>query len=189
VLEICGSCKGSKRLNEKRVLEVKVAPGTAEGEVLVFPEACSEVPEYEKAGDLHLQIERQSPGAAASVWTRSGPGNRHLETEAVLCMSESLLGCRVELENHPSGDSLFVQIPPGCFTGDVLCLTGHGMPTGNIAYGDLYLKIRVVVKGSERASLTSEAVQGLLKPVFEGNCRASSGGEDVIKEVYLAKGP
>ena len=183
VLEVCGTCRGSKRINEKRTLEVKVPAGTMEGEVLIFPEACSEVPEYEKAGDLHFQIGR----AAGGAWTRSGQGGRNLETEVVLCLGEGLLGGRVELEDHPSGESLFVQIPPGCFSGDVLCLTGYGMPVkGSSQNGDLYIKIKVVVKGSERDTLVS--AQGLLKPIFEGSCRVLKGEEgDVIRDAYLVK--
>ena len=180
VLEVCGTCRGSKRINEKRTLEVKVPAGSMEGEVLIFPEACSEVPEYEKAGDLQFQISR----AAGGAWTRSG---RHLETEVVLCLGEGLLGTQVELEDHPSGETLFVQIPPGCFSGDVLCLTGYGMPVkGSSQNGDLYIKIKVVVKGSERDTLVS--AQGLLKPMFEGACRTVKGEEgDVIRDAYLVK--
>ena len=185
VLEVCGTCRGVKRINEKKTLEVKVPAGTAEGEVLIFPEACSEIPEYEKAGDLHLQVQVERPGSGR-LWTRTGT---RLETEAVLCLSESLLGCRVELENHPSGELLRVQIPPGCCSGDVLCLSGYGMPVkGSSQNGDLHLSIRVVVKGSERATLASESVQSLLKPVLEGNCRVVVE-EDVIRDAYLVKSP
>jgi len=183
VLEVCGTCRGSKRINEKKTLEVKVPAGSMEGEVLIFPEACSEVPDYEKAGDLHFQISRATGG----TWARSGPGGRHLETEVVLCLGEGLLGGQVELEDHPSGETMVVQIPPGCFSGDVLCLTGHGMPVkGSSQNGDLYLKIKVVVKGTERDTLVS--AQGLLKPIFEGACRAVKGEEgDVIRDAYLVK--
>ena len=184
VLEVCGGCRGAKRINEKRTLEVKVPAGSMEGEILIFPEACSEVPEYEKAGDLHFQISR----AAGGAWTRTGAGGRHLETEVVLCLGEGLLGVRVELEDHPSGETRVVQIPPGCFSGDTLCLSGHGMPIkGSSQNGDLHLKIKVVVKGSERATLAS--VQDLLKPVFEGTCRPLPEGDEgeVIRDAYLVK--
>ena len=181
VLEICGTCKGAKRLNEKRMLEVKVPAGTAEGDVLVFPEACSEVPEYEKAGDLHLRVEIQP-----SPWRMMAP---HLETDVTLNLAESLLGCQIELEQHPSQDPLFVKIPPGCVSGDVLCLTGLGMPIkGTVKNGDLYVRIKVVVKGSERTTLAAEATQGLLQPVFGSNCRMVTGGE-AVQTAYLSKTP
>ena len=164
--------------------------GSTAGEVLVFSEACSEVPEYDTAGDLHLRIEIQAAGVGDRRWV--AVQSSHLETDVVLSLSESLIGCRLSLEDHPSQDPLLVQIPPGCFSGDVLCLTGHGMPVrGTTKNGDLYLKIRVVVKGSERAALAAEAAQGLLTPLFGGGCRADEvpEGIEVLKEVYLSKLP
>lgn len=192
-VEVCGTCHGTKRTNEKKALDVKIPAGTQEGEVFTFPEACSEVPEFEKAGDLQLVIEQQG-----GVWKRIGNTGQHLETEVILNLSESLLGCRVTLLSHPSNEDepLYVQIPPGTFTGDVFCVTGQGMPIKSTVseYGDMYLRAKVVVKLAERNGLTSERVQAVLKEVMGSNRRpeeplSEEKEGEVLTELYLTKMP
>ena len=190
-VEVCGTCRGTKRISEKKSLDVKIPAGTQEGEVFTFSEACSEVPDFEKAGDLQLILEQELGSGK-----RIGSGGQHLETEVVLNLSESVLGCRVALQGHPSceDEPLYVQLPPGSFTGDVFCVTGQGMPVkGTVSeYGDMYLRIRVVVKVAERTALATEAVQGPLKGVLGSGKRAEEPlpeGGDVLTELYLTKLP
>jgi DnaJ-class molecular chaperone len=43
----CGDCSGKSRVPEMRQLEVRIEPGMAVGEQLVFDGACSETAEYD----------------------------------------------------------------------------------------------------------------------------------------------
>ena len=188
-VETCGVCNGNKKVQEKRVLDVKIPAGAKDGEVFEFQEVCSEVPEYEKAGDLLLTIETSGGGA----WKRSGPSGQHLETEVVLSLAEALMGVKVKLTGHPAYDEgLYVEIPPTSFTEDVYCITGLGMPLKNStnSYGDLYLRIKMTVKISERKDLGSK-IQEALKDVLTPLCRNLDMPEDaeVQKELFLSRLP
>jgi DnaJ-class molecular chaperone len=189
VVEVCPTCTGSKKVQEKRVLDVKVVAGIQSGETLQFQEVCSEVPEFEKAGDLHLTIDSPPQGP----FRRIGNAGQHLEVEVTINLAEALLGTRVKLEGHPAYDEgLFVEIPAASFTDDVYAITGLGMPVKNStnAYGDLYLRIKMVVKVSERKEIAGkllESVQEVLGPLK----RVVEVPEDaeVQKELFLSRLP
>jgi DnaJ-class molecular chaperone len=171
-------------------MEVRITPGTPAGEMFVFPEACSEVPEFEKAGDLRIVIDQ----VASTSWQRSGNKGQHLETPVTITLAESLVGCAVRLDGHPAyADGLFIQIPAASFTGDTYCISNLGMPlrgeTG--MYGDLYVKVNVNVKLTERRILASEAGQEGIKSLFAPLCRTPEGYEEgkteVQKDLFLSR--
>jgi len=189
-MELCGTCEGKKRINEKKTLDVRIPAGTQTGDTFTFPEACSEVPEFEKAGDLQITVTLQETAG----WKRIGSAGQHLDYEVPLSLAESLMGTRVKLDGHPGYDEgLFADVPPGSFSGDVYCLTGLGMPVKGSAnaYGDLYLRIKTSIKPTERGLLTASGTQDLLRPLF-GELRRKMTVEDeadVQKELFLTKLP
>lgn len=191
IVEKCDTCNGNCKISEKKTLEAKIAPGTQAGETLVFQEACSEVPEFEKAGDLHIIVD-QAP--ESNGWKRAGEKGNDLEIGLTLSLAESLVGCVTRLNGHPAyDDGLFITIPPASFTGDIYCISGLGMPikgqTG--LYGDLYIRVQVSVKLTERRILASEAGQRSIEDLFKGLCHAPDGYEEgkteVQKGAYLAR--
>lgn len=186
-VETCGTCSGSKKVQEKRVLEVKIPAGTLAGETFQFQEVCSEVPEFEKAGDLLLTIET----GGVSPWKRIGSGGSHLEIEVTLSLAESLLGTRVKLDGHPAYDEgLYVDVPAASFTDDVYCITGLGMPLKNQAnsYGDMYLKIKMSVKMSERKELAT--IKGIEEGLGASRRSVVVPEEaEVQKELFLSRLP
>jgi DnaJ-class molecular chaperone len=188
-VETCPTCNGNKKVQEKRVLDVRIPAGTQGGETFQFQEVCSEVPEFEKAGDLHLTID-----SAQGTWKRSGPQGQHLETEVTINLAEALMGTRVKLEGHPAyEEGLYVEIPPTTFTDDVYAITGLGMPLKNSAnsYGDLYLRIKMTVKISERKELGSK-LQETLKETLVPFCRdlgVLPEDAEVQKELFLSRLP
>lgn len=189
LVETCGVCNGSKKVQEKRVIDVRIPAGTQEGETFQFQEVCSEVPEFEKAGDLHLTIE--SPSVAN--WKRVGASGQHLETEVTVNLAEALMGTKVKLIGHPAYDEgLYVEIPASSFTDDIYCITGLGMPLKNSTntYGDLYLRIKMTVKISERKELGAK-IQETLGEVLKPLCREMVVPEDaeVQKELFLSRLP
>jgi len=189
-VETCEVCNGNKKIQEKRIIDAKVLAGTQEGEVLQFQEVCSEVPEFEKAGDLLLTIETSQTNG----WKRAGAQGQHLETEVVLNLAEALYGTKVKLTGHPAYDEgLYVEIPPASFTDDTYAITGLGMPLKNStnSYGDLYLKIKMTVKISERKEL-GEKIQETLKDVLRPLCRDLGPlpeDAEVQKELFLSRLP
>jgi len=178
VTEQCGACSGSGKLSEKKVLEARVIPGTQAGDVIIFDEACSEVPEFERAGDLHIRLDRIGDTGG---WERAGAKGQNLEFGVSITLAESLVGCIIRVNGHPAHvNGLFLNIPPASFTGDVYCISGLGMPIRGEAgvFGDLYVKIQVTVKLSERRILANAAGQGALTGLFKGLCRIPDGYEE-----------
>ena len=190
VLQSCDNCAGSGFTNEKRVLSVKIIPGTRSGEVYIFPEVCSDHPGFEKPGDAHIVISEDPNDIAFTYFKRCGDRLENLETKVSLSLSESLLGCTIKIDGHPGYDEgLFIKIPAGSFQSDKYCLTGFGMPIpGNIGkYGDLFIVIDVTIKPSERNLLSTKAHE-LLLPIFDNNVRKYECSEDIIqKDLYLSK--
>ena len=190
VIEKCSKCSGSGFLQEKRNLSVKITPGTRSGETYIFPEVCSDHPAFERPGDAHIVIAEDTNDPAFKYFKRSGDKLHNLETTISLSLSESLIGCTVQIDGHPGYDEgLFIKIPAGSFQSDKYCLSGFGMPIpGNIGkYGDLYIKIDVTIKPMERTLFTSKGRE-LLVPLFEDKIRNTECPQDSIQnDLYLYK--
>ncbi len=191
IIEKCIKCSGTGYIHEKRTCSVKIIPGTRPGETYIFPEICSDNPSYERPGDAHIIIAEDHNDPAFKYFKRSGDKLQNLETTISLSLSESLIGCTVQIDGHPGYDEgLFIKIPPGSFQGDKYCLSGFGMPIpGNIGkYGDLYVIINVVIKPTERKLLATEG-RDLLAPLFNDKIRITECPEDSIqKDLYLHTG-
>jgi len=150
ILETCKPCSGSGFINEQKNLNVKIAPGTSSNDVIQFLEVCSDNVDFEQAGDVNITLLPNIDDAAFKVFKRLNQPD--LETTVVLSLSESLMGCVVQIDHHPGYDQgLFIHISPS-FHGDMYILKGFGMPLlGSVGkYGDLYLRIEVVVQPVER---------------------------------------
>lgn len=140
----CVGCGGRRVVETEKSLEVRVERGMTESDRIVFPEACSESPDFEKPGDLVLVL-RSAEGDSAVVagWERRGTS---LVMEVSLSMAESLLGWERQLEGHPSGSVVPVVWESGAVReGEVLRVPGWGMPIVNEAgrFGDLLLICRL----------------------------------------------
>ena len=184
----CDTCTGSGKISEKKVLDARVQPGMRVGDTLVFDGACSEIPEFEKAGDLHIVIDQSED---TKGWKRNGD---NLEVGLVLSLAESLTGYVARLDGHPAyTDGLFVKVPAASFTGDVYCIAGLGMPVKGAtgSYGDLYIRIQVTVKLTERRILSSDVGQESVSKLFAGLRSVPEGFEEgkteVNEDVYLAR--
>jgi DnaJ-class molecular chaperone len=190
ILEVCSKCAGSGFIAEKRTLSVPILPGTRAEETFLFPEVCSDHPAFERPGDAHIMLQEDPNDPSFKYFKRAGDRLQNLETTISLSLSESLIGCVVQIDGHPGYDEgLFVKIPAGSFQKDKLCLSGFGMPIpGNIGkYGDLYITIDVTIKASERSIFSKEAYP-LLVPLFQDKIRTSTCEESAIQtELYLHK--
>ena len=188
VLEVCMVCTGTGYIADKRCLTVNLAAGTKANEIVVFSEVCSDHVDFERPGDVHIQIIEDKSDGAYGIYRRTGPHAEHLETTVVLCLSESLLGCVVTLENHPGYDEgLHVSLPAGSFHGDTMILKGFGMPlVGAVGQsGDLLLQVEVRAKVWER-SLFAEHAE-VLGEWFRDKVRAMPAEGVIHAANYLPK--
>jgi len=164
VLEACRPCSGTGFINEQKNLTVKILPGTMCSEVVQFPEVCSDNLEFEQAGDVHIALQADGNDPAFKTFRRVGSKQQDLETDITLSLSESLMGCVVQIDQHPGYDEgLFIHLPPS-FQGDMYCLKGFGMPlVGALGkHGDLFIKINVVVQPVERKLFLSKGREALV---------------------------
>lgn len=143
-VHLCDNCSGSGKTKEERVIDVIILPGTMAGEKIIFPEICSEIEGFRKAGDLIIEIV-QLP---VENWTRNGDD---LHISISLPIEKALIGGTTSLNNHPSQQEIIVTIPPATFTDDIITMHGNGMPQkGNTEKkGILYVKISNIHPVSE----------------------------------------
>lgn len=190
ILEKCSPCSGTGFIIEKRTLPIKIAPGTRPGEMYLFPEVCSDNPEFEKPGDAHIIIVEDPNDTTYQFMKRSGDQFEHLTTTVSLSLSESLIGCVLQIDGHPGHENgLFLRIPAGSFHGDTYCLSGFGMPVpGSIGkYGDLFVNIEVVIKPMERKLFTTKGREALF-PLFEHSVRKCEYPEGNLQtDLFLHK--
>lgn len=182
-IEECVECHSTGKLNETRKLEAKVIPGMKPGDTIIFSEACSEQPEFEKAGDIIIILQEKQ-----STWKRVGNDLQHLETSVKLTLAESIAGCTIKLDGHPDyDDGLYLEIPAASFTNDVYCMNGFGMPIKDklTEYGDLYLRIEVEISQADRKLLATNV--HLLPELIEKVRPKPTEEVEVEKGLYLMK--
>ena len=188
ILEACNACNQTGFIAGHRNLTVNILPGTRADEVYIFSEVCSDLPEFERPGDVHIKLKESPTDSSFTHFKRIGTQLQHLETSVYVCLSESLLGCVVQINHHPGYDEgLFVELPPGCFQNDTYCLSGFGMPIpGSIGkYGDLFIKINVNTKPWERHLFKENALEKLGE-LFQDKVRKTECEMDAIqREVTL----
>jgi len=189
IIEKCDKCTGTGFIQEKRTLTVKIPPGARPIETHIFPEVCSDHPDFERPGDAHIIIVEDTNDPAFKYFKRSGDKLQNLETTVSLSLAESLLGCVVKIDGHPGYDEgLFVKIPAGSFKDDIYCLSGSGMSVlDNIGKcGDLFIKIDVVISPADR-SLFNTGVSALTT-IFENRVRTyECSDDDIQKGLFLHK--
>ena len=154
----CSMCDCKGLISQTKTLEVKIRPGAAVGETLVFDEVCSDHADYDKPGDVHIRL---MPFEEEIDLVRDGKALRHLTT---VSLTESLLGCVRRIRSHPANlEGLEVTIPAGTQNNEVICVKGLGMPVGS-DFGDLFVKVEVKVSEEERKTLETHKV--LLQSMF-----------------------
>lgn len=170
VLEACGLCAGSGFKNETRKLAVDIPAGARPQETFLFPEVCSDHPNFERPGDAHITLQEDPNDPAYKTFRRTGDQFQHLETTVKVSLSEALLGTVVTLEGHPGYDEgLFIELPAGIFSGDVYVVDELGMPIVREKgkYGELRMRIEVSVSEEERVRMSGVGAEAL-RPVLGG---------------------
>ena len=158
--EPCSDCKGQGLNRQQKNIEVKIAPGSAAGDTINFENEASDSLDYERGSDLHIILESADD---MNGWVRDGDNLRNTVT---ISLTESLCGCHVGIEGHPSGSgsdrTIQLEIPRGIQNGEEVIIPGRGMPkrdgpTSSRGHGHIYLKVHVAVKESEQRVLVEQA--------------------------------
>ncbi len=125
---------GGKFKREVKNLEVKIPPGTVDGQRLRLRGQGARG--NGEAGDLYLRV-RISPHP---VFRLSG---HDLELDAPVAPWEAALGARIEVPII--GGKASVKLQPGTQSGQRLRLRDKGFPKRNGGHGDLYVRILIEV--------------------------------------------
>merc|ERR1719273_2402123 len=118
----CKKCVGKKVTRERKILEVVVDKGMADGQKVTFSEEGDQEPGLEP-GDIIVVLDEKEH----SVFKRSGTD---LIMKYNINITEALCGFKKSV-TALDGRTLIIQTIPGkCIkTGDLKCVFGEGMPT------------------------------------------------------------
>ncbi|HVM86106.1 MAG TPA: DnaJ C-terminal domain-containing protein [Candidatus Binatia bacterium] len=130
-------------LPDGRVLDVKIPPGTVDGQTLRLRgqggRGTSGGPSGDALIDIHVKPHR--------FFTRDG---QDIRLDLPVSLSEAVLGGPVEVPT-PQG-KVRMQVPKGSDSGTKLRLRGRGVAAhGKMEAGDLYATLRVVIGKSDTA--------------------------------------
>jgi DnaJ-class molecular chaperone len=156
----CGSCSGMKFKMHEKILGITIEPGMKSGDVIEFHNECSDQHEYDTPGDVHIVIRENDDTLNL---TRMGDD---LSTVLNISLADAILGCQRSINGHPAHPGgLTVTIPQGTMRGDVVTITGEGMPRrGTTQRGNLQLTMIVDVNAKEKELLSKH--NQLLRTVF-----------------------
>jgi DnaJ-class molecular chaperone len=129
----------SKRLTlpDGQVLDVKIPPGTSDGDILRLRGRGAPGRNNGPAGDALIEIKV----APHRFFRREG---QDIRLDLPVSVQEAVLGAKVNVPT-PAG-TVAMTLKPHSDTGTELRLRGRGVPAkGSIAAGDLYVKLQVVI--------------------------------------------
>ncbi len=156
----CSTCNGRKFQNQEKVLDIRIDPGMRVGEVLVFPNECSDNHDFMEPGDVHIVLQEADE---ESGLRRDGV---NLHCKMVLSLSESLLGVKKMVQGHPAHpEGLEIELPVGLTSGNVFVVEGKGMPRRQEGgFGSLLCQIEVRVSEEEKKKLVEHSA--MLRAMF-----------------------
>ncbi|RUS21939.1 DnaJ C terminal domain-containing protein, partial [Endogone sp. FLAS-F59071] len=135
----CKKCKGAKVVKEKKMLDIFIEKGMADGQKIVMAGEGDQEPGIE-TGDVILVLKQKEH----EVFERDGAD---LMYEVTISLAEALCGFGKVLLTHLDGRGLHVQHPPGQVIrpGEVKRIPHEGMPIYKrpIDKGDLFIKFEV----------------------------------------------
>jgi DnaJ-class molecular chaperone len=167
VKKVCGECDGARLINQQRKVDVVIEPGMRPGENIIFPRECSDQVEYEEAGDLHIILVDGHVEGVNFIRLATAPDD--MGTEVAIGVCDALTGCTVVQQGHPGHpQGLTLEIPAGVQNGEVVKVAGEGMPVrgGAGRRGDLHVRVKVVMKESEKVALADAGVRAQIRAVF-----------------------
>jgi DnaJ family protein A protein 2 len=173
----CQTCRGDKFVSDKKIYEVKIAPGTADGENIAFRGEGhhSDTPGV-PPGDIIIVIDEQP----SVNFKRSGDD---LITSVKIDLLVALAGGPVNVK-FLDGRTLVAKIAPGEVVkpGDIKCISSEGMPKAGMrgGRGNLYVQFDVIFPPKSWAPASKIALLSQVLPMTQpvvmddGNCQPVS---------------
>ncbi len=133
----CSECGGSGSIERDQVIEVKIPFGLEEGMVLRIPgRGLPSEQAGGRPGDLFVAVY----SASDSRFERRGADLWH---SVAVSVADAALGTSLEVPTLEGRAS--VKIPPGTQPGTVFRLGGKGLPRFDGGYGELFVRLQVVL--------------------------------------------
>ena len=133
VQNICGVCHGNGTVLKDQVVEVEVPKGVSDNMHLTMHGYGNNIKDG-SPGDLHIVIEE----IKEFYFKRDGA---NLVVEKDISVLDAILGNQVSVKT-PHGDIL-ITVDPGTESGQVVRVTGKGVPDITYGTGDLFIKLSV----------------------------------------------
>lgn len=133
--EKCKACKGFGVLRREEEIVIKIPAGIDNGEMIRLG-GMGEAISGGEAGDLYIKLHVITD----SVFKKDG---NNLITTLNVKLSDALLGSSYMLSTL-DGD-IEIKIPSGVSFGEVLRVSGKGVPVGKARRGDLLVKINITL--------------------------------------------
>ena len=150
VASACKTCSGKKTKTHEKVLDFKIEPGMRPGEVLRFPNECSDQVEFMEPGDVHIHLQE----ADEDIRFKRHGSSDDLAVKTQVGLKDALLGCKERMDGHPAHpQGLVVDIPLGVQNGEVIRIEGEGMPRKGGGRGALHVTVFVVASNAEKELL------------------------------------
>ncbi len=150
---------GTKRITlpDGQSLDVKIPPGTAEGDVLRLRGRGRPGRHNGPAGDALIEV-HVTPH---KLFRREG---RNIHIDLPISLKEAVLGAKIPAPTP--GGTVMMSVKPHTESGTVLRLRGRGVPAhGHHHAGDLLVTLRVVVGPADAA--LEEFLKGWAQPGFD----------------------
>ncbi len=148
--KICKDCSGSGRIKSKREVQINIAPGISDGQVIKVVGAGQAGEHGAGAGDFYVRIKVRPH----SVFKRIGDD---LSLKKDLNILTVLAGKKIEVPTL-SGGKVNIGIPAGFNLKEPLRISGEGMPRfGSHGRGDLYVEFDI--KMPEASSKLKKALE------------------------------
>ncbi|MDD5431050.1 MAG: DnaJ C-terminal domain-containing protein [Candidatus Pacebacteria bacterium] len=134
--KICGKCSGKGRIKQMKTVDIYIAPGTTEGQLIKITGAGETGEKNAGTGDLFVRI-RIKPH---HIFQRSGDD---LLVKKELNLLDVLLEKKIEIPSI-SGNKISVEIPKEFDLREKLVIHGEGMPKfGSSHKGNLYVEFHI----------------------------------------------
>ncbi|MEK9183838.1 MAG: DnaJ C-terminal domain-containing protein [Patescibacteria group bacterium] len=139
----CAACSGTGRLKNEKKINIDIAPGIEDGQIIKISKAGDAGLRSASAGDLYARIKV----AIHPVFERI---DSNLLTKKEINIIDVLLGKKVEIKTI-GGNILSIEIPSNLNLNEELRISGEGMPRlGSSGRGDLYVKF--IIKQPQKLS-------------------------------------
>src|SRR3989344_4725007 len=155
--KICGTCSGSGRIKSGKNIQIEIAPGIADGQLVKVVGAGQAGERGAGTGDLYVRIKvKDHPDFKRT--------NDDLTVKKALRLTDVLLGKKIETPTI-GGGKLHLEIPSGFNLRERLRIPGEGMPKlGTHRRGDLYVEfdLETPQKLNSKAKKILEELEGEL---------------------------